>query len=151
MTKPTTKSPADKPTKPYADSPLFPHATGRWAKKIKGRLHYFGPWRDWQVALQRFLDTKDDLYAGRTPRPKTDGLTIRDLLNYFLTSRTRLRDADSLTSRSLDDYFASCERMKSFCGPDRAAISSRDPPPGYSGLSRKKVALPPRVKPNRRY
>lgn len=33
-----------RPAKPYPDFPLFAHPTGYWAKKIKGRLHYFGQW-----------------------------------------------------------------------------------------------------------
>jgi hypothetical protein len=38
---PTTPT---KPSKPDPEFPLFPHATGRWAKKIKGKMVYFGPW-----------------------------------------------------------------------------------------------------------
>ena len=40
-----------KPEKPHPDCPLLPHATKRWAKKVKGKLHYFGPWRDPDGAL----------------------------------------------------------------------------------------------------
>src|SRR5258707_4164675 len=93
-----------KPEKPYPDFPLFLHANGLWSKKIKGRLYYFGTWADPQKALQKFVDQRDDLYAGRTPRVNNDGLRIADLCNQFMTSKRRLLDNKDIVPRTFKDY-----------------------------------------------
>jgi hypothetical protein len=36
---------------------LFPHAAGVWAKKIRGKLHYFGRWVDSEGIAKLALDT----------------------------------------------------------------------------------------------
>ena len=64
----------ERPAKPRPDFPLFAHATGRWAKKIRGKLHYFGKWADADATLRRYVEERDDLYAGHKPRRKGDGL-----------------------------------------------------------------------------
>ena len=74
------KSNNGKPSKPYKDFSLFPHASGRWAKKINGKLHYLGRWATqqnrklvrvegdgWREALDEYKRVGDDLQAGREP------------------------------------------------------------------------------------
>jgi hypothetical protein len=51
----TTPALSGKPAKPYPAFPLTPHPTGRWCKKIRGKLHYFGSWDDPDGALDNYL------------------------------------------------------------------------------------------------
>src|ERR1700730_10852469 len=99
------KCQTSKPAKPYPDFALFPHATKRWAKKIRGKLHYFGPWDDPDAALKKYLEQKDALQAGRVPRIQGEELTLRDLANRFLTSKKLQLAAGELTSRTWADYY----------------------------------------------
>jgi integrase len=118
-------SPADKslkPKKPYPDFPLFPHASGRWAKKVRGEMKYFGPWRDPDGALNRWLDQRDDLLAGRTPRVSADGLTLRDLCNRFLTVKEAQADSREITRRRFAELFRSCKLLVGAFGRARLII-----------------------------
>jgi integrase len=104
MVKSTRRKRKDKPPKPYPDFPLFPHQTKRWAKKICGKTHYFGPWSDPQGALTKYLDQKDALHDGRKPRAETGGLTMGDLCNQFLNAKRHKVEAGELAQRTWDDY-----------------------------------------------
>src|SRR4029453_4389196 len=53
-----------KPVKPHPDFPLFLHRTGQWAKKVHGKMHYFG--NDSDTALDRWLAEKDIVFADRS-------------------------------------------------------------------------------------
>ncbi len=101
------KRDSKKPAKPRPDFPLFPHATGRWAKKVKGKFVYFGKVADdpnGETALNKWLDEKDDLLAGRTPRKKTGELTVRDLLNKFLNSKRLAAETGEIRVWTFRDY-----------------------------------------------
>jgi integrase len=116
---PTAPAPSDKPAKPYPDFPLFPHATRRWAKKIKGRMCYFGPWNDPQGALDRYLAQKDDLHAGRTPRPDADAVTVKDAANALLVVKKALVGTGELSPRTFHDYKEVCEAVIIHMGKGR--------------------------------
>src|ERR1017187_4092945 len=93
-----------KPAKPYPEFPLFPHATGPWAKKIRGKLVYFGPWDDPDGALAKYLEQKTDLHAGRKPRPDADVLTVKELANAFLNHKTTTMVTGELSIHTWNDY-----------------------------------------------
>jgi hypothetical protein len=69
----------------------------RWAKKIRGRVHYFGPWDDPEAALDKYLEQKDDLHAGRTPRADAESLKLKDIANQYLNYKKALTDVGELS------------------------------------------------------
>jgi hypothetical protein len=116
MAKSTAKSRPKKPAKPHAEFPLFAHANRQWAKKVRGRLHYFGSWDYPDAALHKWLDEKDDLLAGRTPREKTqDGVTLKVIFDRFRF------ESGELSPRTLKDYVAVCQFIADTLGKDRLA------------------------------
>jgi integrase len=128
---------AEAPSKPYPEFPLFPHATKRWAKKICGKMHYFGPWDDPDGALAKYLEQKDDLHAGRKPKDQGDGpegLTVKQLANAFLNAKQDSLDAGELSPRTWAQYKETCalvvrhfdkHRLVSDLGPDDFAALRR--------------------------
>jgi len=115
----TPATPRSKPAKPYSEYPLFAHAAGVWAKKIRGKLHYSGPWDDPEAALAKYLEQKDSLHAGRTPRPDPAGLTIKDLANAFLQAKQALVDAGELARLTWGDYKTACDEVVAVFGKNR--------------------------------
>ena len=119
-TKSARTSKPTKPAKPHPDFPLTAHPTGRWCKKVRGKLHYFGPWADSQSALELWIEQKDDLLAGRVPRPKgRSGPTLRELANRFLTAKKRLVDSGELSPHTWKAYHDISETAIAFLGKDR--------------------------------
>ena len=119
MAKSSRKS---RPEKPRPDFQLFPHASGRWAKKIRGSFAYFGKVADdpkGERALQLWLDQKDDLLAGRTPRVTGDGLTVAELCSKFLDAKYAKLQTGELSPRSFADCKMTTDRIVRVFGKKR--------------------------------
>jgi integrase len=115
----TVRPNRSKPAKPYPEFPLFPHQAGVWAKKIRGKLHYFGPLDDPDGALKKYLEQKDALHAGRKPREAAEGITVKDLANRFLNAKQTLVDAGELSPRTWTDYKDACDEIVAAFGRGR--------------------------------
>jgi integrase len=104
---------------------LFRHATGRWCKKIKGRFHYFGKVADdpkGEKALTLWNEQKDELLAGRTPRPKADGFTLRELLDRYMVSKRHLLDTQEISPKHFAELYATCRRIGDSFGLHRLVV-----------------------------
>jgi integrase len=116
-----------KQTKPHKDFPLFPHASGRWAKKVHGKFHYFGSVQkdpQGQAALALWLQQKDSIFAGQVP-PKHGRFSIADLCNRFLASKRVSLDTHELSPRTFAQYYKTCELIVQMFGKGTAVESLR--------------------------
>lgn len=137
----TKKRSGEKPAKPFEDFPLFPHASGRWAKKINGSFAYFGKWDEgWEKALERYEAEKVDLYAGRKPERDPGTPTVSDLCNRFLNAKRGRMEDGHLTVRSFRSYRDTADRLVTFLGRTKAlkGLTPADFATLYTGISRKK-------------
>lgn len=125
---------AAKPSKPYADYPLFPHDSGQWAKKIRGKTYYFGKWDNHQAAWDEYKRQRDYLYAGQAPPDPT--ATVADVLNAFRRTKLRAVEQGHLTQRSFDEYEAVCDAIAEILHKGRSIESV-----GSDDLDRLKAAL----------
>jgi integrase len=125
----------NKPAKPSPDFPLFAHAAGVWAKKIRGKMYYFGPWSDPDKALDNYLRQKDALHAGRKLRPDPEELTVKELVNGFLNPKTALKDTGELSPRTWEDYKVATDELISRFGKNRVVADLG--PDDFAGLRNK--------------
>ena len=111
-----------KPSKPFRSFPLTPHNNGQWCKKIRGKVYFFGVWKDPQAALDSYLRAAADLHAGRQPSPVTispGDITVKRICNHYLTYQAHKVDAGELKARSFEDCRRVCESFARFIGPGR--------------------------------
>lgn len=118
----TEKSPAtpkSTATKPQQGKPAWPHGSivkmyahgsGQWAKRIRGKVQYFGPWNKPDEAMALYRDIGDDLHAGREPlihmvARGSGGVTLDDLSLKFLEWKQDQVTTGELKSHTYRGYF----------------------------------------------
>lgn len=117
----TKVRPVRKPSKPYASFPLFPHTTGRWAKKVAGKMWFYGRWgrkqgpeivpvEDVEASAAEAKIEFDRCWPyhskGLDAPAKDEGLapTMRDLCNQFLASKQNRVKTGELSLHSFAEY-----------------------------------------------
>lgn len=112
-----------KPEKPQPDFPLFPHASGKWAKKIDGKLRYFGRWEDPEAALAMYHQFVNDQAPSGPLQPPTSragsAITVKVACELFLQSKNAQVTAGSMAMRTFNDYCRSMNRFAAIIGADR--------------------------------
>lgn len=111
-----------KPAKPRPDFPLYAHAAGYWAKKIRGTTHYFGPWDDPDGAERQYLEEREDLEAGRLPKRLAATVDVKEIVNRFLNKKQSRVDSGELSPRTWQAYKDACDQLIAGLGKRRSVL-----------------------------
>ena len=105
--------------------PLFPHQSGWWAKKVKGKLYYFGKMADdpkGQAALVEWDRVKVALIGGRARPSKVDGVTVAAVCDQFLQAKEQLVKSGEITQKTWHDYKRVTDRLVARFGESRVML-----------------------------
>ena len=82
--------------------------------------------------MEVWLEQKDALLAGRTPRKKGDDeKTLEDVCDSFLAAKERLKDSGEISPRTFASYYSSCGRLLDHFGKDRLVIPEEFTPDDF--------------------
>lgn len=121
-----------KPDKPSPDYPLFPHACGKWAKKIEGKLRYFGRWTDPRAALDEYLAYEAARKAVPASTLPPGRMTLEEACNHFLQAKKEARDRGELSPITFTEYLGTCKRFVEHVGRGSDIMSLE--PAAFSGF-----------------
>lgn len=102
----------------------FPHRSGRWAKKCKGKLVYLGKIADdpdGARAWKERLRIGEELRAGIDASKQTEGITLGALVNNFLNSKWELVESGERSERTLTELVRVGQQLTKVLGKTRPA------------------------------
>jgi integrase len=121
------------PPKKKKGFPLTPHATGKWQKKIHGKIYYFGSWakREDGELVRLEDDGRDEALViynrfvferlyGRLPNASNgeNELSVGRLCNLYCDAQKKLLESGDIKPKTLSEYEQACDLIVAqFHGP----------------------------------
>lgn len=132
------------PPKPFPKFPLFPHRNGQWAKKIAGRLDYFGPWRwpdqaayqlSWRAAEKKYNDWREAIARGQLFVANPRAITLEELCDLYLAPQHARAERNEIKPRYFSEVRRIVTRFRNDVGRHRAVAEvEADPQPIHDWL-----------------
>ena len=121
----TANSTRKRPAKPYPEFPLFAHRSGQWARKIAGKLHYFGKWDNPTAALEKHNAEYSSRKEGIALPDSYEGWRVDNLVNEFLSIQEDRADLGEIQRCTFEALEHVGKLVVEFIKPNRAVESLR--------------------------